>query len=182
MDINTTNTKKKRSDSWIDINTNNKNFLGRKRVDYSTFQRGTTIPERYHKVFLDNLSSEVIKGKQVKVKLYVNNKEYNAVVRWPNSKDRKGVTIQLLYSNKSLNELLQNKLSVSYDYIINYIKENDKKPNVIPDEYTEYIDFYKGDILDTFIMELISKTSVDKTEDEELMKILLKIQMRNFIQ
>lgn len=167
MDSNTTSIKKTRIDSWIDINNNDKNFLGRKRVDYSTFERGTTIPERYHKVFLDNLSAEVTKGKQVKIKLYVNDKLYNAVIRWPNSKDRKGTTIQLLYSNKSLKELLQNRLDVSYNYIINYIKQNDKKPNTIPKEYAEYIDFYKGDKLDTFAVYFISKTT-DKTEDEEL--------------
>ena len=29
--------------------------------------------------------------------------------------------------------------------LFNYEKENDKKPSTIPEEYQEYIDFYKGD-------------------------------------
>lgn len=161
------NMKKDKLDSWINTSNNKKNFLGRKRVDFSTFNRGTTIPERYHDAFTKCLSKKVEKGTGVNVRLFVNNKEFKGTVRWPNSKDRKGVTIQLLYSNKALKELLQSELEISYDYIINYLKENDKKPSTIPAEYQEYIDFYKGEELDTFILELIPKSN-NKIEDEEL--------------
>ncbi|MBU3191316.1 hypothetical protein K9O30_06720 [Clostridium bowmanii] len=75
------------------------------------------------------------------------------------------MTLQLRYSHKALLELLKEKLEVSYDYIVQYEKENDKKPTTIPEEYQEYIDFYKGDKIDTFILDLISK-SKGKPEDE----------------
>lgn len=158
---------KNKQDSWIDISNSEKNFLGRKRVDLSTFKYGTTIPERYHEAFKSCLSKEVEKGPGVKVKLLINNMEFKATIRWPNSKGRKGITLQLLYSSKKLKELLQNELEVSYDYIINYLKENDKKPSSIPEKYQEYIDFYKGEEADTFVLNLVPK-SKDKSEDEEL--------------
>ena len=158
---------KNKQDSWIDITNSDKSFLGRKRVDFSTFKHGTTIPERYHEVFTKCLSKEVEIGTGVNIKILINNKEFKGTVRWPNSKGRKGVTIQLLYSDKKLKELLQKELEVSYDYIINYLKENDKKPTTIPKEYQEYIDFYKSKDVDTFILELIPK-SKNKSEDEEL--------------
>lgn len=158
---------KKKQDSWIDITKRDKKFLARKRVDFSTFKHGTVIPERYHESFTKCLSKKVEKGTGINVKLFINNKEFKATVRWPNSKDRKGITIQLLYSDKKLKELLQNELEVSYDYIINYLKENDKKPSTIPEQYQEYIDFYKGEEIDTFILDLIFK-SKSESEDEEL--------------
>lgn len=36
------------------------------------------------------------------------------------------------------------------------------KPNNIPEEYKEYIDIYKGDEEDTFILKLISKKDKEK--------------------
>jgi len=49
------------------------------------------------------------------------------------------MTVQLRYSNKALLEVLKAKLELSYDYIVQYEKENDKKPSTIPEEYQEYI-------------------------------------------
>lgn len=156
------------SDSWCDININDSTFLGRKRTDYSSFYMGTTIPLRYHEVFTNNLSEKLSKGKSVKIKLIVNDKIFNGQVRWPGSKGRSGVTLQLQYSNKVLIELLRTKLEISYRYIMNYLKEENKKPKDIPDEYKEYIDFYKGDELNTFILKLVNREMIDGIEDEEL--------------
>lgn len=45
--------KKVSNDSLVDnIEISDDNFLGRKTVDYSTFNKGTTIPQRYHERFL----------------------------------------------------------------------------------------------------------------------------------
>ncbi|BCZ45824.1 hypothetical protein psyc5s11_18910 [Clostridium gelidum] len=158
---------KNKQDSWIDINGSNENFLGRKTVDKSTFKYGTTIPARYHKVFQSNISDKLALVKSINVKLFINQKEFPALVSLRKSEVKAGITMQLRYSNKALLELLKEKLEVSYDYIVQYEKENDKKPSTIPAEYQEYIDFYKGDKIDTFILELIPK-SKSKLEDEEL--------------
>jgi len=92
---------------------------------------------------------------------------FPAIVCWPNSKGRVGIAVQLRYTNKALLEILKERLEVSYDYIVQYEKENDKKPTTIPPEYQEYIDFYKGDKIDTFVLELIPK-SKSIPEDEEI--------------
>ncbi|MDU5105786.1 AAA family ATPase [Clostridium sp.] len=157
-----------RSDSWCDIDINDSNFLGRKRTDYSTFYMGTTIPLRYHEVFISNLSEELNKGKSIKVNLIINDKIFKGQITWPGSKGRSGVTLQLKYSEKALLELLRSKLEVSYEYIIKYLNEKNKKPKDIPDEYKEYIDFYKGDELNTFVLELVNREMIDGIEDEEL--------------
>ena len=160
--------KKVKSDSWVDdLNISDSNFLGRKSTDYSSFNKGTTIPQRYHEKFLSCLSKNLSKGEQVKVKLILNENEYKGVVRWPASVGRKGVTIQLNYNEKALLEVLREKLSISYDYIIDYINQNDKKPNNIPEENQEYIDFYKGNEIDTFIMKLIPRNSGVEEENIE---------------
>lgn len=158
---------KKKQDSWIDINIKNENFLGRKTVDKSTFKYGTTIPMRYHKIFLDNLSDKPTVEKSIKVKLFINNKGFSATVLWVKFKEAVGIELRLSYSNKALLELLKEKLELSYDYIVQYEKENDKNPTTIPEEYQEYIDFYKGEEIDTFVLELIPK-SKGEIEDEEL--------------
>lgn len=157
-----------RSDSWCDIDIDDSKFLGRKRTDYSSFNKGTTIPLRFHEVFTSNLSEELYKGKSIKVKVIVNDRIFKGQVRWPASKDRKGVTIQLLYSDKALLELLRTKLEVSYNYIMKYLSDNNKKPVDIPDEYKEYIDFYKGNEVDTFILRLIDREMINETEDKEI--------------
>ena len=158
---------KSKKDSWVDSATGNENFLGRKTVDKSTFKYGTTIPLKYHKVFLNNLSDKLSFGKSIKVKIFINKKEFSAILLWPSSKGRTGMTVQLRYSNKALRGILKEKLEVSYDYIVQYEIENDKKTTTIQVEYQEYIDFYKGDKIDTFIIDLIPK-SKSKPEEEEL--------------
>ena len=63
---------------------------------------------------------------------------------------------------------------------MNYINENDKKPNNIPEEYKEYIDIYKGDEEDTFILKLISKKDKEKNnlEDEDIIEEDVKRRIR----
>ena len=170
---------KNKQDSWIDMTRDTKNFLGRKTADKSTFKYGTTIPGRYCKVFIDNLSGKLSVGKSIKVKLFINNKEFPALVSWPNSKGRVGTTVQLRYNNKALLEVLKEKLAVSYDYIVQYEKENDKKPSTIPEEYQEYIDFYKGDRIDTFILELIPKSKSEPEEEELEDEVILEDELDN---
>ncbi|MPQ31259.1 ATPase [Clostridium estertheticum] len=84
------------------------------------------------------------------------------------------MTVQLRYTNKALLEILKEKLEVSYGYIVQYEKENDKKSTTIPVEYQEYIDFYKGDKVDAFVLELIPKSKsipeYEEIDDEEIIE------------
>lgn len=163
--------KNESKDSWVDnIENSNSNFLGRKTVDYSMLNYGTIIPIRYRNEFLNNLSEELERGKRIKIELSLDNIKFQASIDMPN-KQVKTAPVRLNYSNKLLKELLQQRFDTSYDYIIEYTNENGRKPNSIPEEYREYIDFYKGDKKDTFIMKLISKkeqidNSIEESDDE----------------
>lgn len=159
---------KKGNDSWVDdIQSEDKNFIGRKATDISLFRYGTTIPNRYVDLFLDNLSKKVTQGKGVKVKIKVNNEIFEGSVRWPSLAGRNNILLQIRYSNKRLSELLRKTLNISYEYIVDYEKRTGKKPKEIPEEYIEYVDFLKGDKLDTFVMKLHPKG--EELEEEELL-------------
>lgn len=164
--INNVENRKERLDSWSKIQTNDKNLIARKTVDYSTFSKGTTIPTRYHKCFLENISETLVRGKQIKIKIFINNVAYDSSIRSPKFKDRKDIVIQLQF-NKKLKDLLAKELSVSYDYIMKNKDENTKTQVKVPDEYKEYMDFYKGDKKDTFIVKLIKQNSIDDENAEQ---------------
>lgn len=164
--INNVENRKERLDSWIKIETNDKNVIARKTVDYSTFSKGTTIPTRYHECFLENISETLVRGKQIKIKIFINNVAYDSAIRSPKFKDRKDIVIQLQF-NKKLKDLLAKELSVSYDYIMKNKDENTKTQVKVPDEYKEYMDFYKGDKKDTFIVKLIKQNSIDDKNAEQ---------------
>lgn len=159
--------KKISSDSWVDnIEVNNKNFLGRKTVDYSMLNYGTIIPIRYYNKFLENLSSKLERGNRVKIDIVLNGDKYPGSIDMPDVKKRKTAPIRINYTDKLLKEILQKEFQSSYEYILDYEKKNDKKPNTIPDEYKEYIDFYKGDELDTFIINLLPINSQGAFEED----------------
>lgn len=160
--------KKKKEDSWVDeVKIDGNEFIGRKTMDYSMFNHGTFLPIRYQDKFLVNLSNRLVLGGNVPITLILDEVTYVAKIDMPNSTGRKTPAVRLLYSDKALKEILRKRLTCSYDYIIEYEKENDKKPNRIPEEYQEYIDFYKGEELDTFIMKLIPKNNIDIDEEVE---------------
>lgn len=160
--------KKKKEDSWVDeVKIDGNEFIGRKTMDYSMFNHGTFLPIRYQDKFLVNLSNRLVLGGNVSINLILDEVTYVAKIDMPNSTGRKTPAVRLLYSDKALKEILRKRLTCSYDYIIEYEKENDKKPNRIPEEYQEYIDFYKGEELDTFIMKLIPKNNIDIDEEVE---------------
>ena len=160
--------KKKKEDSWVDeVKIDGNEFIGRKTMDYSMFNHGTFLPIRYQDKFLVNLSNRLVLGGNVSINLILDEVTYVAKIDMPNSTGRKTPAVRLLYSDKALKEILIKRLTCSYDYIIEYEKENDKKPNRIPEEYQEYIDFYKGEELDTFIMKLIPKNNIDIDEEVE---------------
>lgn len=157
---------KERNDSWSHIEINNVNFIARKTVDYSSFTKGTTISTRYHEDFLNNLSTNLTKGSQMKIIVIINNIKYDAVIRWVNFKNRTGKVIQLIYKKKLL-EFLAKELNISYDYIIKHKDENSKAQVKLPDEYKEYMDFYKGPEKDTFIVKLIKQGQTDDEDSEQ---------------
>lgn len=157
------------NDRWNEeINRNNENFLARKRTDYSCFNNAITIPVKLHEKFLGALSKGLKRGEKVPVKLFINDKEFKAIIRYVNMKANHSNVIQIIYQEgKKIQEVLRNNLDTSYDYIMDYLEKNGKTPNNMPEEYCEFIDFYKGEEKDTFIIELISKTKNTNYDAEE---------------
>lgn len=173
------NMEKERNDSWSKIETEDTNVIARKTVDYSTFTKGTTIPTRYHNSFLEYLSSLVEKGKNKAIKLVINNKTFEAAIRQPNFKDRDSIVFQIVYKKKLLDYLIK-EFNTSYEYIMEHKDPNSKKQVNVPDEFKEYMDFYKGEEKDTFIIKLIKANKnenienpdeiedIDQTEENEI--------------
>jgi len=147
---------KERSDSWSKIQTEKKNAIARKTVDYSTFEYGSVIPTRYHEAFVEHLSKELTKGSKVDITIIMDNHKYKGSVNFPNL-NRNTDVIRLSF-NKKLKEFLSKELSTSYQYIMK-VKDQGAKNSIIkiPAEFQEYMDFYKGEEKDTFIVKLIKR-------------------------
>ena len=161
---------KKITKTWIIDENKGENYIGTKRVDASTFAHGTVIPQALHKKFLENLSVELTKGKKQIVRILYKDKVFKSKIDWVNNdeKRRKDDVVRILFNDKNLKTLLSEKLEKSYEYIIKYKIENDKNPSDIPEEFEEYIDFYKGNELDSFILELTPKCEITDDSDEEI--------------
>ncbi len=157
-----------RSDSWSKIQTENNNVIARKTVDYSTFKEGTVIPARYHESFSENLSNELVRSGKVGITIVIDNHKFNSSINFPNL-NRKDNVIKLLFGKK-LREFLSKELNESYQYIMK-LRDQGSKGKIIklPSEYQEYMDFYKGEEKDTFIVKLVKKNQdelVDSRDEE----------------
>lgn len=157
---------KERSDSWSKIQTENINAIARKAVDHSTFQEGTVIPTRYHERFIENLSNELIRSGKIDITIAIDNQKFGASINFPNL-NRKDKVIKLLF-RKKLKEYLSKELNTSYQYIMK-VKDQGSKGKIIklPDESQEYMDFYKGEENDTFIVKLIKRDENATTDGDD---------------
>ena len=158
----------KLSRTWIRKDNKDNRYIATKRVDSSTFGHGTVIPQALHNEFLDNLSVKLSKGQKQLVTIICNGKRYKSKVDWVNNDEnrRSDDVIRIMFNDKSLKTLLVEILEISYDYIVKYVNENGKKPKELPEAYQEYIDFYKGEEKDTFIIKLISQKDEESLEDD----------------
>ena len=121
-------------------------ILGRKYVDKSLLQQGTTIPLYLVESFLENISNNKIPlGTQVNVKIIIENVKYDNNIRNVNRSKVNSDTIQLMFRKKSG---ILDYLNDKFKYTANLLQENDKV------ETDEYIDFYKGEEINEFICKL----------------------------
>lgn len=153
--------------SWQKIN--NDNCIGRKYIDKSILKYGIHIPIEYRTGFFNNIQDHYIESsKSQQIKLIFD--DYTALVeiRNINRNNVKSDTIQIRYdSNKEFKQYLESK----FKYTCNLIENNDKDVDT-----DEYIEFYKGEKLNEFIImyKLIDNIPYIKSEnlDETAIKFI----------
>ncbi|MCK8816868.1 AAA family ATPase [Natroniella sulfidigena] len=124
-----------------------KRLLLKKKVGWSLFNWGLTIPISAHQDFYKANQEQLTTGQTKEVKLKFKEREYTAKLRNVD-RDTKSTTLQLRYdSNEELLKLLQEEFSFSYHYIKQerkrLIQEGQQRPQVnLPPEKSEYLEIY----------------------------------------
>jgi hypothetical protein len=136
----------KQSRSWSKPD-NIPNLIGIKKVDWSVFETGTTIPQEFHIDFdIANDGEHIDKGIRREIKLIIENREFDASLYNVPLNDRVGDTYQIRYDqNKELKEFLRKKFETSYKYLMNERIGNDGTKKFIhtPDHLSEFMEFYQ---------------------------------------
>ncbi|MFP9128555.1 HNH endonuclease [Niallia sp. BSM11] len=123
------------------------NIIGRKHVDWSIFEGGSTIPSEFHEDFDKANGIHVKRGEKRELKLIYKGRTYQAIFLNLNRKNIKSETYQIRYdSNKKLKELLTEIYFFSYKYL-NAAREKARLEGkkkvfaIVPNEQAEFIDF-----------------------------------------
>ncbi len=123
------------------------NLIGRKKVDWSIFQHGTTIPKEFYEDFEKaNNNHSLTIGERVDVDLIIEDKTFQAKLFYVPRKENNSGSLQIRYDeNTALKDLLKETFSTTYQYLTENRQEKTKKPVYTPDDMAEYIDFYQTD-------------------------------------
>ena len=131
--------------TW-DNNGETVDLIARKKVDWSIFDFGSTIPQGFHKEFeIANKSIALNRGEKKEVLLIIAESEYSARLINIDRKDVPSDSLQIRYDqNKELKELIKSVFYSSFN-ILSGIRRHRKGEQLahVPDEKAEYIEFYK---------------------------------------
>ncbi len=136
-----------------------------KKVDWSIFEYGSHIPLNFHEDFAeanDDINIELGEGKNVELLI----KETSFDARLVNI-DRKQVdydTYQLRYdSNNELKEFLRRKFKTSYNFLKAQRdkEENTRKQHTLPENISEYMEFYDSGEPLKYKVKLVTTESSD---------------------
>lgn len=125
-----------KQNSWSKPENNNSNYIGRRKIVHGLFERGTAISNKCVDKFLENLSEELKYSSGVKVKIIVDDKEFEARIDRPKSHSEESMYMRMFF-RKELKEYLNQK-----------VKKEQNGQEL-------YLDFYVGDEKDTFKLEVI---------------------------
>ncbi|MEK3684905.1 HNH endonuclease [Paenibacillus sp. FSL R10-2736] len=147
------------------------NLLGRKQIDWSMFQWGSTIPIDYHDSFKGFGESDPDqKLNRERIKLVYQGEEYLAHIQKSSIKTRSNDTYQIRFdSNHTLINLIKSNFSTSLNYI-NAERERQKKLGkekpfaIVPEDRAEYIDFITTS--EPFVLEMIFYPFFDIEDDD----------------
>jgi len=122
------------------------NLIGKKKVDYSIFEYGTTIPIEFYKIFRDANGGEMVPvGESRNLILIYEDTQYNARLTNVNITKANRSSLQIRYdSNKELKQLLLETFKFTHSYIKERRAQGkgQKDQVVLPNEIAEYIEFY----------------------------------------
>src|SRR5690606_23312885 len=122
-------------------------MIGRKRVDWSCFEYGTTIPQAFAQRFFDVNGEVLPQGASRRCTLIHNGHRFEAEFRSVDVTDRTADTVQLIYrGNSEIQSYLRRHFRYSYERILTERErrqaEGKKRPPVVlDDDEAEYIDF-----------------------------------------
>lgn len=147
------------------------NLIGRKQIDWSMFQWGSTIPIEFHDAFKDlGMPDPDKKLSRQKVTLLYQGRSYRAHIQKALIKTRSNDTYQLRYdSNNNFIDVLKKTFSSSFNYIVaernrQYRLGKEKPFVVVPIDRAEYIDFLRTD--SPYEIEVVFRSLGDIEEDD----------------
>lgn len=139
-----------------------RNFIMRKRVDWSLLNEGMTIPVSVCALLKSWNENILTHGHSMDIKVYIDGQQYDATLRnqnfeqtnWPGHND----VIQIRYSKKSpLAVKLRTVFYKTYDYLYNQRVVLGRRGRIqLPEELHEYIRLYLVDSLNMIYFECCS--------------------------
>ena len=139
-----------------------RNFIMRKRVDWSLLNEGMTIPVSVCALLRSWNKNILTHGHTMDIKVYIDGQQYDATLRnqnfeqanWPGHND----VIQIRYSrNSPLALKLRKEFNKTYDYLYNQRVVLGRRGRIqLPEELHEYIRLYLVDSLNMIYFECSS--------------------------
>jgi len=133
-------------------------LIGRKKVDWSIFEYGSTIPNDFKTYFNKaNGGEEIEVGSGKQLTLIWNGNKYQASIRNVDQKSADRETLQIRYHSNEIKELMTSIFKSSYEYILARKPQDpgNKKQVHTPDDLAEYIEFYSTDTPFTYELKMI---------------------------
>lgn len=145
-----------------------RNFIMRKRVDWSLLNEGMTIPVSVC-ALLKRLDNNILThGHTMSIKVCIDGQQYDAILKnqnfeqanWPGHND----VIQIRYSkNSPLAKKLREVFYKTYDYLFNQRVVLGRRGRVpVPDDLNEYIRLYLVDSLNLIYFECCSNQDYEQ--------------------
>jgi 5-methylcytosine-specific restriction enzyme B len=152
----------KQTRSWSKPNINK--LIGRKKVDWSIFEIGTTIPKDFYEDFaIANDNSDLKVGEKVPLTLIVNDDSYQVTLINVKRDTSNNGSLQIRYDqNGSFKDLLKTVFSTSYQFLLENRPEKTKKPILTPNDKSEYINFYMTEEPYVYNIEFITANNQPK--------------------
>ena len=147
-------------------------YIYKKEIDWSALHFGVNIPVSLQNVFYENIKIKLNKGQSKKIKLIVEDVEYEVVLtniyfdetKYPTHKE----LLQIRWTeNSEIAKKLRTIFYSSYDYL--FIEKqnltNKKQQLSVPENMREYLAIYSTGFDDVFLVECITANEIQETKD-----------------